>query len=143
MAESIREAPKGHWRIIQWVNIVLLVSTLACALALGALVCIEQPTTKEVPYSGPIVNNMSFLSADTKCPVPQGAYIVGVASGQPAINCTAKTRIIWDRPPSNLLLFLNGAIIPLGMALTGFMTFSLSLKWWENKKKEEESEDHS
>ena len=146
MAKNVREAPTGHWRIIQWVNITLIFATLACALALGVLVWIEQPTTKVVPYLGPTTysyllsgNNSSLLlSVNTKCPAPEGVYMVGVASGQPAINCTAGTRIVWDRPPSGLLLFLNGALIPLGMALTGFVTFSLALKWKESQDKEEE-----
>lgn len=136
MAQNSPVPPTGLWHVIRWVNVTLILLTLVVALALAGLIAIEHPTTKVVPLASPM-NGTDTLLSGAKCAEPKGIFIVGVASGQPVINCTAKTMIVWDRPPSALLLLLNGIIIPLGLLMTGTATLSLALKWWTEKRKEE------
>ena len=136
-----RKAPGGLWRVIGWINVVLMLGTLACALSLGALVYIEHPTTKEVPYQveqPALWNQYPGVASDRDpCAVKGGIYLVGVASGVPSINCTSGTRMIWDKPPSPLLMFLNTIITPLGMTMTAIATISLAMKWWQERNKDE------
>jgi hypothetical protein len=136
MAQTSPVPPTGLWRVIRWVNITLILATLMVALLLAALIAIEHPTTKVVPLASPI-NGTGGLLSGAGCVEPKGVFIVGVATGQPAVNCTAGTMIVWDKPPSALLLLLNGIIIPLGLLMTGTATLSLALKWWTEKRKEE------
>ena len=136
MAQNNPVPPTGLWRVIRWVNITLILATLMVALLLAALIAIEHPTTKVVPLASPI-NGTGGLLSGAGCVEPKGVFIVGVATGQPAVNCTAGTMIVWDKPPSALLLLLNGIIIPLGLLMTGTATLSLALKWWTEKRKEE------
>ena len=137
MAQNNPVPPTGLWRVIRWVNITLIMLTLANALLLAGLIAIEHPTTKVVPLPSPMNGTGGILLSGARCAEPKGVYVVGVATGQPAVNCTAGTMIVWDKPPSALLLLLNGIIIPLGMLMTGTATLSLALKWWIEKRKEE------
>jgi len=137
MAQNNPVPPTGLWRVIRWVNITLIMLTLANALLLAGLIAIEHPTTKVVPLPSPMNGTGGILLSGARCAEPKGVYLVGIATGQPAVNCTAGTMIVWDKPPSALLLLLNGIIIPLGLLMTGTATLSLALKWWTEKRKEE------
>ena len=137
MAQNNPAPPTGLWRVIRWVNVTLILLTLANALLLAGLIAMEHPTTKVVPLASPMNGTSGILLSGARCAEPKGVYVVGVATGQPAVNCTAGTMIVWDKPPSALLLLLNGIIIPLGLLMTGTATLSLALKWWTEKRKEE------
>ncbi len=148
MPDSSRsERPQGAWRAVQWVNIALVAATLVCALSIAALVVVEHPTTKEIPYmkvvggknvslaTGP---DITFKGKSDPCKGPAGIYLMGLATGQPAVNCTSGMMTVWEKPPSETLLFLNSIMIPLGLLMTGFATASLFAKWVVEKRKEKE-----